>query len=89
MFRFDLFKLIVYTIYYGKKQYEDIKFISQNPNRIGEQITEMIWNGTVSFLNICNFYLFIGLSLDYDTNTLLRENKFINSWAMYNRFWYA
>ena len=28
VFRFDLFKLIVYTIYYGKKQYEDIKFIS-------------------------------------------------------------
>ena len=49
----------------------------------------VIWNGSITFLNIANFYLFQRQSMEYDTNTLLRENKFVDSWTMQRRYWWA
>lgn len=49
----------------------------------------LIWNGTISVLNITNFVFFQRLSKQYDTNTLLRENAYIDSVSMSKLYWWA
>ena len=34
------------------------------------------------YLNIFNFIYFVGLSLEYDVNELLREDKYVDSQMM-------
>lgn len=48
---------------------------------------KMIWNGTVSFLNITNFTFFILLSFSYDVNDILRRNEFLDSYKLQD--WYS
>mmetsp|Transcript_5847 Transcript_5847/g.9389 ORF Transcript_5847/g.9389 Transcript_5847/m.9389 type:complete len:238 (-) Transcript_5847:39-752(-) len=52
-------------------------------------IFQVVWNMTVSILNITNFILFVILSRGYDVNKMLRDNVFIDSYTMMNYYWYA
>lgn len=83
MLVFDIVKLVMYTVYFGKQQINDFANLYKNCYQatFGDY-SLMFWNFLVSYFNIGNFILFIILSRNYDVNELLRENKFVNSQEM-------
>jgi hypothetical protein len=80
---FDIVKLVMYTVYFGKQQINDFANLYKNCYQatFGDY-SLMFWNFLVSYFNIGNFILFIILSRNYDVNELLRQNKFVNSQEM-------
>jgi hypothetical protein len=87
---YDTVKLAIYTLYFGKQQYNDIKNFLKNYHKatFGDYFT-LIWNATVSFLNITNYLLFCLLSFSYDVNKTLRDDVYVNSNALYQQYWMA
>jgi len=80
----------LYTIYYSKQQYNDIRFFLNNYHQASfGDIFQLIWNGMVSFFNIYNFALFMMLSMGQDVNFLLRENAYVNSYDLMRMYWLA
>jgi len=80
MLFFDVGKLILYTLYFGKQQLND--FVGLYRNCYGAGFGDfflIIWNFMVLFCNIGNFILFWTLSKDYDVNDILRNNVYINT----------
>ena len=83
LFVFDVVKLVMYTIYFGKQNINDLLFFKNNINRVGgPEIVALLWNMTVMYCNCFNFIYFMILSREYDVNTILRENKYVDSQKM-------
>jgi len=83
LFVFDIVKLILYTLYFGKQNLNDILFLKNNPGNIGSgEIVALLWNMTVNYCNTLNFIYFIILSREYDVNQLLRDRKYVDSQQM-------
>lgn len=60
---FDTVKLILYTLFFGKRLYDNIKFfISKYIVATSSDFFNLIWNALVTFFNISNFVFFIQLS---------------------------
>ena len=77
---FDIIKLVLYTLYFGKQQINDIKFFLKRYYMASfGDFFKLVWNAMVSFMNIGNFIYFMILSTGQDVNTILRENKFFDS----------
>lgn len=83
LYIFDIVKLVLYTIYFGKQNLNDIIFIKNNPNKVGMgEIVALMWNMTVNWCNTVNFIYFMILSREYDVNSLLRDRKYVDSQQM-------
>ena len=87
---FDTIKLAIYTLYFGKQQYNDVKNFLKNymTATFGDYFT-LILNATISFLNITNYLFFSLLSYSYDVNKTLREDVYVNSYQLYRQYWFA
>lgn len=87
---FDTIKLAIYTLYFGKQQYNDVKNFLKNymTATFGDYFT-LILNATISFLNITNYLFFSLLSYSYDVNKTLREDVYVNSYQLYKQYWFA
>lgn len=80
---FDGVKLALYSIFFGQRLYESIKFfISSYIVATGSDFFNLIWNTLVTFFNISNFVLFLMLSRNYDANEILRKNEFVDSYQL-------
>ena len=87
---FDSVKLALYSIYYAKQQLNDIAFFLKNYHRASfGDFFSVIWNLTISTLNITNFALFLLLSEGYDVNEILRGNAFLDSYTLMTYYWWA
>jgi hypothetical protein len=87
---FDAIKLSLYTIYYSKQQINDIRFFLANYHQASfGDVFQLVWNGLISFFNIYNFTLFMMLSMGQDVNFLLRENAYVDSYALMRMYWLA
>jgi len=83
LFVFDVVKLVLYTVYFGKQQLNDIINLYKNCYKATfADYFMMGWNFTVSFMNIANFILFMILSTSYDVNNIVQANEHINSAEM-------
>ena len=83
LFIFDIVKLILYTLYFGKQNVNDMVFMKNNPNKIGQgEIVALLWNMVVNYCNTLNFIYFVILSREYDVNQLMREQKYVDSQKM-------
>lgn len=90
LFYFDLTKLILYTLYFGKQQINDIRFFLKNFHKAEfSDFFSLIWNLLVSVMNIGNFIFFMVLSRNYDVNNTLRNNEFVDSHSLYRLYWFA
>lgn len=89
----------MYSCYFGKQQYNDIKNMCRNfynmkkyqkQNTMGiADAFQMIWNTMISVMNIGNFIYFIILSKNYDVNTILQKNEYVNSALMSSYYFQA
>lgn len=80
---FDGVKLALYTIFFGQRLFESIKFfISSYIVATGSDFFNLVWNALVSFFNISNFILFVMLSKNYNANEILRKNEFVDSYQL-------
>ena len=87
---FDSVKLALYSIYYAKQQLNDVAFFLKNWHRASfGDFFSVLWNATISTLNITNFALFLLLSRAYDVNEMLRANAFVDSYTMMSYYWFA
>ena len=85
-FYFDLVKLIMYTIYFGKQQVNDFVTLYKDClHATSGDYFMLLWNGLVSYFNIGNFILFMALS-SVNVNTILRENNYVNSLDLSNNY---
>ena len=90
IFYFDLTKLILYSLYFGKQQINDIKFFLNNFHKAEfSDFFSVVWNILVSVMNVGNFIFFMILSMQNDVNTFLRTNEFVDSHSLYRLYWYA
>lgn len=90
LFYFDLVKLILYTLYFGKQNINNIRFFMKNFHKAEfSDFFAMIWNILVSVMNVGNFIFFMILSRKYDVNTILRDNEFVDSHSLYRLYWFA
>ena len=70
---FDAVKLALYTIFFGYRLYDNIKFfVSKYIVATGSDFFNLVWNALVTFFNISNFVYFLVLSMKYDVNDILR-----------------
>ena len=84
---FDTVKLILYTLFFGKRLYDNIKFfISKYIVATGSDFFNLIWNALVTFFNISNFVYFVQLSQNQDVNEILRRNEFLDSYQLYQQY---
>lgn len=80
LFVFDVVKLVLYTLYFGKQLINDCVFLCKHFNlATGSNYFKLLWNMGVLFCNIGNFVLFMVLSRNYDVNTMLHNNKHVDS----------
>ena len=87
MLIFDTVKLILYTLFFGKRLYDNIKFfISKYIVATGSDFFNLIWNALVTFFNISNFVYFVQLSQNQDVNEILRRNEFLDSYQLYQQY---
>ena len=60
---FDAVKLALYTIFFGQRLYDNIKFfINKCIVATASDFFNLFWNALVTFFNISNFVYFIQLS---------------------------
>ena len=89
---FDCVKLALYSLYYGKQQWNDLAYFVANVGTgrlTGADYFGIVWNAAISVLNITNFVFFILLSRSYDVNEMLRADAFVDSSALYGYYWMA
>lgn len=87
LFWFDLIKLILYSLYFGKQQINDVKFFLKRYYMAGlGEVFSVVWNATVTFMNLANFILFVNLSRNYNVNNMLRSTEFIDSYAIMSKY---
>ena len=63
---FDCVKLALYSLYYGKQQWNDLAYFVANVGTgrlTGADYFGIVWNAAISVLNITNFVFFIMLSM--------------------------
>ena len=66
---FDVVKLVLYTVYFGKQQLNDI--VNLYKNCLSATFADyflMGWNAMVTYMNIVNFVFFMVLSRNWDVN---------------------